>query len=152
MSMMIKRMLAVLMCIVFAAGFAGCGSEGEAETETEPSQEYTADAVDVDLTEMSSVMVYSEVNDIVLYPDEYDGKIVRMKGLFAKYENEEIPETIYACIVQDATACCANGLEFKLADGYDYPEEGEEITITGEMKALEYEGLPYCVVENAVLE
>ena len=89
---------------------------------------------------------------MVLYPEEYDGKIVRMKGLFGIYENEEMQETIYACIVQDATACCANGLEFKLADGYDYPEEGEEITITGEMKAMEYDGLPYGVVENAVLE
>ena len=42
---------------------------------------------------------------------------------------------LYACIVQDATACCAQGLEFEpestLSYPDDYPEPGTEITVIG---------------------
>ena len=41
----------------------------------------------------------------------------------------------YVCIVQDATACCAQGLEFALSENRvypdDYPDPGSEITVIG---------------------
>ncbi|MBO5560377.1 MAG: hypothetical protein J6A07_01850, partial [Firmicutes bacterium] len=40
-------------------------------------------------------------------------------------------EDYYACIIQDATACCAQGIEFRLPEGEAYPEMGTEITVTG---------------------
>ena len=40
----------------------------------------SADGIDVDLIAMSSTMVYSEVLNMQQTPDEYIGKIVKMKG------------------------------------------------------------------------
>ena len=38
--------------------------------------------VDVDLTQMNATMVYSEVYNMLYYPDEYVGKIVKINGPF----------------------------------------------------------------------
>lgn len=78
-------------------------------------------------------MVYSEVYAMMVEPEQYVGKTVKMRGLFATQEYNG--ERLYACIVQDATACCAQGLEFetaeKLAYPDDYPKPGSEITVVG---------------------
>ena len=53
----------------------------------------------------------------------------------AIYHDDENDKDHYACIIRDATACCEQGVEFILSDGYsfpdDYPKEGEEISVTG---------------------
>ncbi len=114
-----------------------------------------SDAVDVDLTQLSSTMVYSEVYAMVYEPEQYIGKTVKMHGLFATQEYNG--ERLYACIVQDATACCAQGLEFELAEELvypdDYPEPGEEITVIGTFDTYkeEHDGnfYIYLVLRNA---
>ncbi len=41
----------------------------------------------------------------------------------------------HACIIQDATACCAQGIEFEPTADYvyptDFPATGEDITVIG---------------------
>ena len=49
----------------------------------------SADGIDVDLTKLSSTMVYSEVYNMLYTPDDYIGKTVKMKGAFAYYEDPE---------------------------------------------------------------
>ncbi|MBC5999125.1 hypothetical protein H8876_03815 [Clostridiales Family XIII bacterium BX16] len=65
-------------------------------------------------------------------------------------------ETYYACIIQDALACCTQGLEFVLAGEHtypdDYPKEGEEITVTGIFDTYEEDGFKYCQLINASME
>ncbi|MCR5577353.1 MAG: hypothetical protein K6F56_10125 [Oscillospiraceae bacterium] len=104
-----------------------------APAETAEPAEEDPDAADVDLTQLSSTMVYSEVYAMVYEPDLYIGKTVKMKGQFATQEYNG--SRLYACIVKDATACCAQGLEFELAESRvfpdDYPEPGTEITVIG---------------------
>lgn len=101
--------------------------------EAAPAESRDPGAVDVDLTKLSSTMVYSEVYAMMYEPEQYVGKTVKMRGLFATQEYNG--ERLYACIVQDATACCAQGLEFetaeKLAYPDDYPKPGSEITVIG---------------------
>ena len=68
-------------------------NESSRETETSPDQSRTdassvtqpvdAGPVDVDLTKLSSTMVYSEVYNMMSSPESYMGKRVRMKGSFA---------------------------------------------------------------------
>lgn len=93
------------------------------------------DGIDVDLTSLSSTMVYSEVYSMMYDPDSYIGKTVKMNGLFTVYHDESTGNNYFACIIQDATACCSQGMEFVLTDDYaypsDYPEVGSEITVTG---------------------
>ena len=104
-------------------------------------------AVDIDLTLLSSTMVYSEVYNMVYDPESYEGKTVKITGIFLSYEVDG--KIYFSCIIPDATACCAQGLEFELKDNYiypdDYPEQGAEITILGTftMYQEEYEGNYY---------
>ena len=93
----------------------------------------SADGVDVDLTAMSSTMVYSEVLNMQQTPDKYLGKVVKMKGPFSVTEIDG--NRYFACIIKDATACCSSGIEFDWAGDHsypeDYPKENQEITVTG---------------------
>ena len=57
-------------------------------TESAQTAVPSADGVDIDLTAMSGTMVYSEVLNMQQKPDEYYGKIVRMKGPFNVTEAE----------------------------------------------------------------
>ena len=115
----------------------------------------SADGVDLDLTVLSSTMVYSEVYNMMDSPAEYIGKTVKMKGLFACYHDEAMDNYYFACIIQDATACCAQGIEFVLADDYvypdDYPEVDEEICVVGEFDTYEEYGYTYCTLRKAKL-
>ena len=134
-------------------------SEVSKESEVPESKEVIADAgvkdasVDVDLTSMSSTMIYSEVYNMMYNPDDYVGKTVKMKGVYAV---SDAGETRYdLCVIQDATACCAQGMEFVLADAYsypdDYPEIGNDIVVTGVFETY-FEGeYQYCTLKNAKL-
>lgn len=128
----------VLACLLLtacgkrAAAPAGSAASPAPEAETSAGTEAAApetDGVDVDLTQLSSTMVYSEVYAMVCAPEDYLGKTVRMRGLFASQEVEG--QRLYACIIQDATACCAQGLEFEPENAEKLPEPGAEITVQG---------------------
>ena len=62
----------------------------------------------------------------------------------------------YACIIADAAACCAEGMEFALKDDLaypdDYPEPGAEITVDGDFQAYEENGMTGHHLINARLE
>ena len=75
---------------------------------TEPADD--KDPVDVDLTEMSPTMVYSEVYNMMMTPEDYVGKSVRMNGMYVSFYEEENDFRYFACIVKDATACCSQGM------------------------------------------
>lgn len=127
-------------------------ASSEASSQEEPLEEL--DAADaVDLTVLNSTMVYSEVYDMVEKPENYIGKTIRMKGNFSVYEEND--RRYFACIIQDATACCAQGLEFELKGTHQYPEDypamNAEITVTGIFDTYEEDGDRYCVIKNAVL-
>ena len=113
-------------------------------------------AVDVDLTALSSTMVYGEVYNMMMQPDDYIGKDVKMEGEFAPYLDEATGKYYFACIVKDATACCAQGIEFELAGDYsypyDYPAEGATICVVGCFDTYTEGGNNYCVLRNATLE
>lgn len=134
----------------------------EQQTPEEPEQTQTsADGVDVDLTVLSSTMVYSEVYNM-LYNDpvHYFGKTVKAKGTFSIYQlvTDGVlqPDPVsYACIISDAAACCAEGMEFVLEGDYtypdDYPELGAEITVIGEFQSYEENGMTWYHLVNARL-
>lgn len=118
-------------------------------------QEDDSDGVDVDLTVLSSTMVYSEVYNMMASPEKYIGRTVKMKGLFAYYHDEATDNYYFACIIQDATACCAQGIEFILTDDYtypdDYPEVDAEICVVGMFDTYQEGNYTYCTLRNARL-
>ena len=61
----------------------------------------------------------------------------------------------FACLIQDAAACCAQGIEFVLNDGYrfpdDYPKEDSEIIVTGVFDTYMEDGSMYCTLREATI-
>ncbi len=88
---------------------------------------------DIDLTAMSSTMVYSQVSEMMTSPDRYLGKTVKMRGTMSIMESTD--RNYYACIIKDATACCASGIEFVPVAAFDYPadypKDGAEVIVIG---------------------
>ncbi len=145
----VPRLRVVLLAVMItAAAFsAGCGGSGGEEAAV-------PDHIDIDLTEMSSTMIYSEVFNMVNTPEDYMDKAVKMGGQFAVYEDEQSGKTYYACIIQDATQCCSQGIEFEPADEDmkypdDFPEVGDEIEVKGIFGTYNEGDQRYCVLRQA---
>lgn len=102
-------------------------SHSENQTENQKSEELK---VDYDLTNMSSTMIYAEVFNMLIEPEKYENKRVKMKGFFTIY-NEGSKDEVYSVIVPDATACCQQGIEFFYDFKNNKPKANSEITVTG---------------------
>ena len=130
----------------------GCFGKSGEQSDMQLFEKSTAD---VDLTKMSGTMVYSEVFNMLSAPEQYKGKTVKMNGTFNVYYTEATNTYFFACIVQDATACCAQGLEFVWKGDHtwpdDYPEEMTGITVTGRLDKYEELGLEYLHLVDADL-
>ena len=171
---MMKRLLCLLLAVCMTLSLCACGKGAERDTErgasasepqpspaiTEPPQA-SADGAEVDLTVLSSTMVYAEVYNMLYNdPESYLGKTVRARGEFSIYQlvvdGVLQPDPVaYACIIADATACCAEGMEFvpegDLTYPEDYPELGAEITVIGEFQSYEENGMTWYHLVNARL-
>ena len=158
----------IIFSILSAILFTACGkTEAQTETASAPEQvQETAPVVprspdadpasDIDLTTLSSTMVYSQVADMMYTPEKYVGQIVKAKGLFSVYHDESKNKDYFAVLIQDATACCAQGLEFVWEGDHvypdDYPEAGKEITVMGKFNTYqEDDGATYCQLLDAEL-
>lgn len=148
------------MCAVFAVLAAGC-EVGEKTEVPEPSESIAEepavneDVPDVDLTQLSSTMVYSEVYNMMCYPENYIGKSVKMNGSYTSFYDEATDKHYSACIIMDATACCAQGIEFELTDDFvypqDYPNEGDPICVVGTFETYNEGENRYCTLKNATI-
>ena len=180
-----KKLFCVFLIVLTLCSLAACGKQNNRDaavsnstddptptpsaSQVQPTEEesqkatsdpvQSTDGIDVDLTKLSSTMVYSEVYNMMYSPDDYIGKTIKMEGQFAIYQATDetgalIPDQIYfACVIADATACCSQGLEFILAGEHtypdDYPELGNEITVTGTFELYEEGGFQYCRLADA---
>lgn len=153
-----KKLFCVLLAALLLCTLAACGHEDTAQKPAAEDAEDTA-ALDIDLTVLSSTMVYSEVYSMMSFPDDYIGKTVKMKGQFAigyVYNTDGTPDEStarFACVIADATACCSQGLEFILTGEHTYPDEypelGAEITVVGTFEWYGEDGFRYYRLGNA---
>lgn len=117
-----------------------------------PTPSPEPDGVEVDLTGLSSTMVFAEVAAMVRAPEDYVGKTVRMQGQLAVYEaNPALGiDYFYTVVIEDATACCQQGLEF-IWEGGELPEAGTELVVTGTYEEYDCGGFPsYHIVAKTV--
>lgn len=169
------------ICLAAALLLTGCGRENPApETPLqtpaaaplytqEPTPEEprptplaaTPEPTPLDLTSLSSTMVYAEVYHMVTAPQDYAGRTITAKGTFAVYDANPDPainggvEHYFAVVVADATACCQQGLEFVLGNDADYPadypEPGSEICVRGTFALYDWNGTAYGHLVDAEL-
>lgn len=118
----------------------------------QPTATPSPDGVDLDLTRLSATMVFAEVAAMVRTPEDYLGKTVRMAGPLAVYEaNPALGiDYFYTVVIQDATACCQQGMEFIWPEG-TLPEAGTGLVVTGTFAEYDCGGLPsYHIVADTV--
>lgn len=134
------------------------GSEEQNYT-PERSENDTID-VDYNLTNMSSDMIYAIVYQMMVDPDAYVGKTFRMEGIYYVVYYEPTSKYYHYCVIQDALACCAQGIEFVWGDGNhiypdEYPEENAKIVVKGIFETYREDGdddYLYCRLKDATLE
>ncbi len=162
-----KKMVYLLIYTMIMIPVIGCEKTGSTDAatvaKTAPDTAQKADVVpqendegiDVDLTLLSSTMVYSEVYNMVYYPEDYIGKTVKMSGIYTMLYDETTGKYYHGCIITDATACCAQGIEFEPVKDYvfpdDYPQEGDSICVTGTFDTYKEGENTYCTLRNAKL-
>ena len=158
-----KPVFSLLLLLSLLLSLAACGdASAPAQPQTDlsqPAQAGTALGIDIDLTILSSTMVYSEVYNMMMTPENYIGKVVRMNGLCSTFESVAVDgqeaRVYYTCIIFDATACCSQGIEFVLAGNAGaeaYPPVDTEITVTGTFQTYNENGISYCHLVDATLE
>ena len=140
----------------------GCGSEGKADNEktvaeskianesntNENSTEAESESVkkdgevDYDLTVMGADMVYATVYQMMIDPKSYIGKSFKIRGnYYSSYSNDK-DVYYHFCMIKDAAACCAQGLELLWADEKmnrheNCPEEDALVTVEGVFETYE---------------
>lgn len=114
---------------------------------------HTGTGVDYDLTQMNGDMVYATD------PSTYEGKTFRMEGLYTPIIVEDTGKIYHYCLIQDALACCAQGMEFVSGDGShtdqsEYPPEDTDIIVEGIFETYREEDDEnlYCRLANATME
>ena len=153
-----KRFIIVLSCLLLA----GCGSAGKADNEktvaeskianesntNEDSTEAESESVkkdgevDYDLTVMGADMVYATVYQMMIDPKSYIGKSFKIRGnYYSSYSNDK-DVYYHFCMIKDAAACCAQGLEILWADEKmnrheNCPEEDTLVTVEGVFETYE---------------
>ncbi len=131
-------------------------NKDEDKSEEDGESTNPLDSDSIDLTDMSSTMIYSTVYNMMLSPKDYVGKEITMYGEFTVYTDEEdLGKEYFSCIIKDATACCAQGLEFVLKGDYtypdDYPDVGEQIVVKGTFDVYDEKGYDFCRLVDAKL-
>ena len=154
-----KRKIVILLAAVLL--LSGCGKSVDepvqtataqtSQTVAEPETAPVPSGEVLDLTKLSSTMVYSEVFNMLSDPDRYVGRVVKMSGVAACFANPQTNQLYYACVIADATGCCAQGLEYVLTDGEVYPELDTSITVTGTFALYEENGYKCFHLVDALL-
>lgn len=142
--------------LLFAAclAFFGCDKTRKEDfSESAANEKTKKEKIDYDLSNMKPNMIYAQIFDMMVSPETYNGKIIKMKGSFEIFEASEIMGESYSVIIYDALACCQQGIEFKYDFGENIPEKGSEITVTGKFIVSELEsGISYNFVQADSVE
>lgn len=124
------------------------------EMVSEAIEESSSEGVDIDLTKMSTEMVFSTVSQMWYNPQAFDGNVVKMRGLYNPHYYEKLDKVYHNLLIMDALGCCPQGVEFVWGDGShvypdEYPEVNTELEVIGVFETYEEEGYTYFRLKDA---
>jgi len=140
----------VLLCMLGVFSVS-CGS-GDAGQAVSAGNERSGSAVpaarvDVDLTSLSRTVLFAEINNMTANPDNYVGKMIKMRGPYYAAYFETTGRHYHHVLVEVADECCMQGLEFVWTGGHvypdDYPEAFAVIEVIGMFDTYEEFGQRY---------
>ncbi len=109
--------------------------------------------IDLDLTQLNQMMVYTQVFYMLQKPQYYAGQVIRMSGKCTVTKNRTTQERLFYCNISDSTGCCAAMIRFYLADKEKHqPRPGDLITIRGHFELMPDGSKSIGVLQEAVLE
>lgn len=154
-----KHTAKLLVFLILILTMTGCADNGKDKERVTNANIQNIGDVDYDLMNMNSDMVYVTVYQMVVDPDTYIGKTFRMDGLYCAFYDGSTAKYYHYCLIQDALACCSQGLEFVWDDGShiypdEYPEDNTEVVVQGVFETYQEAGDPnlYCRLKDASLE
>lgn len=100
---------------------------------TEDTQTESISKIDYDLSNMGYNMISSITFEMLVEPEKYIDKTVKICGKFYTTVEEDV--RYYSVIIWDATLCCPAGMDFippqTMQFPDDFPPEETKITVTG---------------------
>ena len=146
-----RRGILILALLTICALLSACASTSAASEATAPTAAPLT--VDLDLTRLSATVLYSQVYNMMSEPDSYLGKVIKMAGYYSPYNDVERGVVYHACVIPDAMACCAQGIEFVWRGDHkwpdDYPAEGTDLDVTGRLESYIEDGYMYLHLVDA---
>ncbi len=150
-----KKIICVALLCLMAVALSACSSSTADTGAVTVAATPEPLVVDLDLSRLSGTVVYSQVYNMMYEPENYLGKVIKMAGYYSAYEDTERGVVYHACVIPDATACCAQGIEFIWAGEHewpdDYPEEGTDIVVTGRLEEYDEDGYTFLHLVDAEL-
>ncbi|ADZ84942.1 TIGR03943 family putative permease subunit [Cellulosilyticum lentocellum] len=106
---------------------------------------------DVEVLEITEKMYVSYVNEIYTNTAEYEGKNIKLEGMFTSAYDESTKQTYYF-VYRTGPGCCNNdgsmcGFEFTTSD--TIPEENDWIEVIGTLESYEENGYTYLTLRDA---
>ena len=112
-------------------------TEPAAQDEQSAQNKPSALKIDYDLSNMNYNMISAITFEMLVEPEKYTDKSVKISGQFYSEVYEE--KRYYSVIIWDATLCCPAGLDFIPPEGFEFPQDfpalEENITVIGKMQA-----------------
>ncbi len=122
------------------------------EAEEKQKAMTATEGVDYDLSKMNSNMIYAQVFDMMMQPEVYKDKIIRISGDYYQLPDNKGKMT-NAVIIRDALACCQQGLEFVWDFGGSVPAQETPLTVTGVYKiTTDSDGLMRTFIQASSVE
>lgn len=106
--------------------------------------------VDINILDLSDIMAFAQINNMMTMADEFLGLTVKVHGNYYRHDIAELDLSYHFLLLVDATNCCTGILEFMMEDGVEYPESGENLLLMGEYSKYtdEYGTYPYIIVSE----
>lgn len=126
--------------------------EIDKELEEKQKAVTATEGVDFDISVMNANMVYAQVFDMMMQPEVYRDKVIKIAGDYYRLPDNKGNMT-NAVIIRDALACCQQGMEFKWDFGEAVPAQETHITVTGPFKiTTDSEGLMRTFIQASSVE
>ncbi|NMD37350.1 MAG: hypothetical protein GYA87_01560 [Christensenellaceae bacterium] len=144
-----KKLLSILLSFILLGNMAYVNAEGINTAQKEPILVEAKEPyfIDVDLTKLSSTMVFGEVYNMLVNTQDYIGKTIKMGGMYSSNFFDLTQKNYHYVVISDAMACCQQGLEFVIEEERKYPEEypqiGNYIEVVGVFGVYEELGTNY---------
>ncbi len=148
---MLKKILVISLAIISMISAVACssGENSSSALDTESSlkevaeTEESTNGIDFDFTEMSPIVVYAQVSDMMVNPADYVGKTIKLEGEFYSTYYDVTDSVFSFIIISDATGCCPQGIEFRCTSDVVYPEQYSTVGLTGVFESYELDGFTY---------